>query len=91
MIDFSIGDQNPTLYYYLGIQVGEGDIPITEGSTRTIFVRRQNRASSLSLTVFVTTTEGYKRQQTQCNIALSTVLGRNETDIDPAEGMHRES
>ena len=68
--------------------MAESDITITEGSTRQIFVRRQNRASSMSLTVFVTTIEGYKRQQTQCNTSLSRVFnGRNESQIDPAEGI----
>ena len=68
--------------------MAESDITITEGSTRQIFVRRQNRDSSMSLTVFITTTEGYKQQQTQCNTSLSRVLnGRNESQIDPAEGI----
>ena len=67
----------------------ESDIPITEGSTREIFVRRQNRDSSMSLTVFVTTIEGYRqRQQTQCNITLPTLLGSDESQVDPAEGMY---
>ena len=68
--------------------MAESDITITEGSTRQIFVRRQNRDSSMTLTVFVTTIEGYKRQQTRCNTTLSTLLnGRNESQIDPAEGI----
>ena len=74
---------------HAGIQVAESDITITEGSTRQIFVRRQNRDSSKTLTVFVTTIEGYRQQRTQCIIDLPTLLnGRNESQIDPAEGMH---
>ena len=67
----------------------ESDITITEGSTRQIFVRRQrNLDSSMSLTVFITTIEGYRRQQTQCNITLPTLVGRDENQVDPAEGMY---
>ena len=72
--------------------MAESDITITEGSSRLIFVRRQNRDSSMimSLTVFITTIEGYKRQQTQCNTSLSRLLnGLNESQIDPAEGIYQ--
>ena len=75
-----------------GIQLVESNVTITEGSTRQIVMRRQQYLnSSLNLTVFITTTEGYRqRQQTQCNITLSKILGRNESDIDPTEGIYCE-
>lgn len=68
----------------------ESDISITEGSTRQIGVQRQqNLASSMSLTVFVTTIEGYKqRTQANCSKALSTLLGGDESRVDPAEGAY---
>ena len=71
--------------YHVGIEFGESDLNIVESSTRQIFVRRQNNiGSSMSLTVFVTTIEGYRqRLQTGCNITLSTLLG---SQVDPAEG-----
>ena len=69
----------------------ESDLIITEGSTREIFVKRQqNNTFTMSLTVFVTTIEGYKsrqRMQTDCNITLSTLLGNTESPVDPAEGI----
>lgn len=75
-----------------GIQLVEGNVTITEGSTQQIVMRRQQNLNSfLNLTVFVTTTEGYRqRQQTQCNITPSTILGRSVYDIDPTEGIYSE-
>ena len=75
-----------------GIQLVESNVTVTEGSIRQIVMQRQqNLNSSLNLTVFVTTTKGYRQQQqTQCNITLSKILGCNESDIDPAEGIYCE-
>ena len=64
---------------------------MTEGSPREIFVRRrQNLASTLSLTVFVTTIEGYRQRQpssSDCNTDLSILLGGDDSQVDPAEGI----
>ena len=67
----------------------DSDIRTTEGLPRQVLVQRDPNSlgSPMSLTVFVTTSEGYRqRQQSQCNITLSTLLGVDESEIDPAEG-----
>ena len=65
----------------------ESDIIITEGLSRQIPVRRRNLDSSTVITVFVTTIDGYRQNtQTNCSIALSMLLGVDESQVDPAEG-----
>ena len=74
---------------HAGVQVGESDITVTEGTLRQISVYRQQIiASPLSLTVFVTTIEGYRQRQpssSDCNTDLSILLRGDESQVDPAE------
>ena len=76
---------------YAGIQVGEDDLTITEGSTRQVPFRRTLAQSPLSLTVHVTTIEGYRLHLMNpsggCTRTLSN-LGFDETAMDPAEGIY---